>query len=72
MQNGLTLAMSSVLTILNGGSVEAEAWELVASACLPQQTAAWWGDLAKRRLARTAHRLCVESADLIREARDAR
>jgi hypothetical protein len=64
--------MSSVLTIRNGGSVEAEAQELVASACLPRQAAAWWGDLATRRLARTAQRLSVESADLIREGRDAR
>lgn len=80
--------MASVLTIWNlpddlqtalrqraatsGRSVEAEAREILASACLPLRTAAWWDDLAKRRLARTPQRLTVESADLIREGRDAR
>ena len=34
----------------SGRSVEAEAREILASACLPRQTAAWWDELAKRRL----------------------
>ena len=62
----LRLAMASVLTIrklpddvqaalrqraaASGRSVEAEAREIFASACLPRQTAAWWDELAKRRL----------------------
>jgi plasmid stability protein len=51
----------------SGRSVEAEAREILASACLPRQTAACWDDLAKRRLARIPQQLSVESADLIRE-----
>jgi antitoxin FitA len=56
----------------SGRSVEAEAREILASACLPRQTAAWWDELAKRRLARTPQQLSVESVDLLREGRDAR
>ena len=56
----------------SGRSVEAVAREILASACLPRQTAAWWHELAKRRLARTPQQLSIESADLIREGRDAR
>jgi plasmid stability protein len=84
----LEVAMASVLTIrklpddvqaalrqraaASGRSVEAEAREILASACLPRQTVAWWDELAKRRMARTPRQLSVESADLIREGRDAR
>ena len=55
-----------------GRSVEAEAREIITSACLPRRDAAWWSDLARRARARTPQPLVVESAELIREARDAR
>jgi plasmid stability protein len=56
----------------SGRSVEAEVGGILAFACLPRQSAAWWDDLAKRRMARTPRQLSVESADLFREGRDAR
>jgi plasmid stability protein len=55
-----------------GRSVEAEAREILASACLPRPGAAWWNELARRSQARTPRQLTVESAELIREGRDAR
>jgi hypothetical protein len=64
--------MASVLTIWKGRRVEADAREMLAFTCLPRQTAAWWDDLAKRRLAKTSRQLSVESAHLIWEGRDAR
>ena len=81
-------AMASVLTIRRlpedvqaalreraaaaGRSVEAEAREILASACVSRRSDDWWRALAKRRHARTPKRLEVESAELIREGRDAR
>ena len=55
-----------------GRSVEAEAREIITSACISRQSDDWWSDLAKRRNARTPKRLEVESAELIRAGRDAR
>ena len=55
-----------------GRSVEAEAREIITTACISRASEDWWRDLAKRRDARTPKQLEVESADLIREARDAR
>jgi len=55
-----------------GRSVEAEAREIITSACLPRRDSAWWNELARRARARTPQQLDVESADLIREGRDAR
>jgi plasmid stability protein len=55
-----------------GRSVEAEAREILAHACEPRRSSDWWNGLAKRRLARTPKRLATESADLIRDGRDAR
>ena len=55
-----------------GRSVEAEAREILTSACLPRRDAAWWLELARRARARTPQTLTVESAELIREGRDAR
>ena len=55
-----------------GRSVEAEAREILSSACLPGRGAAWWNELARRSRARSSRQLTVESADLIREGRDAR
>jgi antitoxin FitA len=55
-----------------GRSVEAEAREILASACLPRRGAAWWNELSRRSRARIPRQLKVESADLIREGRDAR
>ena len=81
-------AMASVLTIRKlpedvqaalreraaaaGRSVEAEAREILATACLPRRNFGWWDGLVQRRLARTPKKLAVESAELIREGRDAR
>ncbi len=56
----------------SGRSIETEAREILAAACLRRPSAAWWDELAKRRLARTPRHLDVESVDLIREGRDAR
>jgi plasmid stability protein len=82
------VAMASVLTIrklpedvqallrqraaASGRSVEAEARDILATACSPRRAADWWGGLAKRRLARTRKQLPIESAELIREGRNAR
>ena len=55
-----------------GRSVEAEAREIIAAACLPRRDAAWWDELARRARARTPRPLAVESAELIREGRNAR
>jgi plasmid stability protein len=55
-----------------GRSVEAEAREIITSACTPRRDAAWWDELARRARARTPQPLMVESAELIREGRDAR
>lgn len=55
-----------------GRSVEAEAREILTAACIPRRDAAWWQGLAKRRNARTPKGLEVESAELIRQGRDAR
>jgi antitoxin FitA len=55
-----------------GRSLEAEAREILASACLPRLGAAWWNELARRSRARTLRQLTIESADLIRAGRDAR
>ncbi len=56
----------------SGRSVEAEAREILAEACLPRRSFDWWDGLARRRLARTPKKLAVESARLIREGRNAR
>jgi plasmid stability protein len=56
----------------SGRSIEAEARAILAAACLPHRTADWWTGLAQRRLARTPERLAVESAELIRQDRNAR
>jgi plasmid stability protein len=56
----------------SGRSVEAEAREILTEACLPRRNFDWWAGLAQRRLARTPNKLAVESAELIREGRDAR
>ena len=53
-------------------SVEAEAREIITSACLPRRDAAWWNELTRHARARTPQQLAVESAELIREGRDAR
>jgi plasmid stability protein len=82
------VAMASVLTIrklpedvqallrqraaASGRSVEAEAREILATACSPRCAVDWWAGLAKRRSARIRKRLAIESAELIREGRDAR
>jgi plasmid stability protein len=55
-----------------GRSVEAEAREIITSACVPSRSDDWWRALSERRRARTPNRLEVESAELIREGRDAR
>ncbi len=55
-----------------GRSVEAEAREILTSACAPRRDAAWWNELARRARARTPQPLAVESAELIRQGRDAR
>jgi antitoxin FitA len=55
-----------------GRSVEAEAREIITSACLPRRDAAWWNEPAPRARARTPQQLTVDSAELIREGRDAR
>lgn len=55
-----------------GRSVEAEAREILTSACAPRRDLAWWNELARRARARTPQTLTVESAELIREGRDAR
>ncbi len=55
-----------------GRSVEAEARETLAASCLPRRPGNWWDGLARRRSARTPEPLAVESAELIREGRDAR
>jgi plasmid stability protein len=55
-----------------GRSLEAEAREILASACALRRGEDWWRGLAKRRLARTPRRLATESAELIRAGRDAR
>jgi len=56
----------------SGRSVEAEAREILAAACLPRRNFDWWSGLAGRRQARTPGKLEVESAELIQEGRDAR
>lgn len=56
----------------SGRSVEAEAREILTAACLPPRDREWWDELAKRRQARTPQPFAVESAELIREGRDAR
>jgi plasmid stability protein len=82
------VAMASVLTIrrlpenvqaslrqraaASGRSVEAEAREILANACLPRRSADWWVGLGERRSARTPKLLAVESAELIRKSRNAR
>jgi len=55
-----------------GRSVEAEARQILTSACVSRRSDDWWRGLAEGRSARTPKRLEVESAELIREARDAR
>ena len=55
-----------------GRSVEAEALEILTSTCLLRRSDDWWRDLSGRRDARTANRLELESAELIREGRDER
>jgi plasmid stability protein len=55
-----------------GRSVEAEAREILVSACISRRSDEWWRGLSSRRNARTPKRLELESAQLIREARDAR
>jgi plasmid stability protein len=88
MRDEARQAMASILTIwklpdgvkaalrqraaVSGRSVEAEAREILAAACLPRRNFDWWNGLARRRLARTPAKLAMESADLIREGRDAR
>ena len=56
----------------SGRSVEAEAREILAAACLPRRNFDWWDGLARRRLARTPKRLDTESVELIQEGRNAR
>jgi plasmid stability protein len=56
----------------SGRSIEAEARAILAAACLPRRTPDWWAGLTQRRLARTPERLAVESAELIRQGRNAR
>lgn len=56
----------------SGRSVEAEAREILTNTCLPRSTSDWWSRVAQRRNARTPLPLRVESAELIREGRDAR
>jgi len=88
MQRRRVVTMASILTIRklpddvqaslrrraasSGRSVEALAREILASACLPRRTTGWWKGLAKRRHARTPEALSTESAELIRQGRDAR
>jgi len=55
-----------------GRSVEAEAREIITTACLPRRDAPWWNELARRARARTPQQLAVESTELIREGRNAR
>jgi plasmid stability protein len=55
-----------------GRSVEAEAREILTSACFSRRSDDWWRGLAERRKARTPKRLDVESAELIRQGRNAR
>jgi plasmid stability protein len=55
-----------------GRSVEVEAREVLTSACVSRRSNDWWRDLSARRNARAPKRLEVESAELIREGRDAR
>jgi antitoxin FitA len=55
-----------------GRSVEAEARDILTSACSPRRDAAWWSELTRRARARTPQPLAVESVELIREGRDAR
>lgn len=56
----------------SGRSVEAEAREILAAACLPRANTDWWRGLAQRRLSRTPGKLPIESAEIIRQGRDAR
>lgn len=55
-----------------GRSVEAEAREILTTACLPSSPSDFWDGVYRRMLARTPKPLAVESAELIREGRDAR
>jgi len=56
-----------------GRSVEAEVRAILASACLPRQTSeVWMKGIRERARIRTAGKIQTDSADLIREARDAR
>jgi plasmid stability protein len=57
---------------VSGRSIEAEAREILAAACLPLRNSDWWDGLARRRLARTPKKLETESVELIREGRNAR
>jgi hypothetical protein len=88
MQSLAETIMASVLTIrklpedvqallrqraaVSGRSVEAEAREILTAACAPRSKGDWWRGLTKRRQARTPTQLSTESADLIREGRNAR
>lgn len=56
----------------SGRSMEAEAREILASACARPGRDEWWSGLAMRRRARTPKRLTTESAELIRDGRSAR
>ncbi|MDE1145250.1 MAG: plasmid stabilization protein [Azospirillaceae bacterium] len=56
-----------------GRSVEAEAREILAAACLPASSISNWAEgLSLRAQARTQGQAQTDSADLIREGRDAR
>jgi len=55
-----------------GRSVEAEVRAILADACLPQRAGSWTKGIRDRARTRTAGRDQTDSADLIREARDAR
>jgi plasmid stability protein len=55
-----------------GRSVEAEAREILTAACLPKAQSDFWEGLYQRMLARTPKPFAVDSAELIREGRDAR